>query len=70
MSNDKLADKSTSNKYIAKSELERLSSVFGKLTKDAQATKTSSENDLAGDDSAVLTMSSIGQLGRFANQLF
>jgi Glycosyl transferase family 11 len=69
MQNDKLADKSTSNKYIAKSELERLSSVFGKLTKDAQTTKALSENDTA-DDSPVLTMSSIGQLGRFANQLF
>jgi Glycosyl transferase family 11 len=70
MPNDKSADKSTSSKYIAKSELERLSSVFGKLTQDAQTTKISSKNDLTGDDSAVLTMSSIGQLGRFANQLF
>jgi Glycosyl transferase family 11 len=70
MPNDKLADKSTNSKYIAKSELERLSSVFGKLTQDAQTTKISSKNDLTGDDSAVLTMSSIGQLGRFANQLF
>ena len=70
MSNDKLADKNTSGKYIAKSELERLSSVFGNLTKDAQITKVLSENDIVSNDSSVLTMSSIGQLGRFANQIF
>ena len=70
MSNDKLADKNTSGKYIAKSELERLSSVFGNLTKDAQLTKVLSENDIVSNDSSVLTMSSIGQLGRFANQIF
>ena len=70
MSNYKLADKNTSGKYIAKSELERLSSVFGNLTKDAQITKVLSENDIVSNDSSVLTMSSIGQLGRFANQIF
>lgn len=70
MSNDKLAGKNTSGKYIAKSELERLSSVFGNLTKDAQITKVLSENDIVSNDSSVLTMSSIGQLGRFANQIF
>lgn len=69
MPNDKLANKNTSSKYSAKSELERLSSVFGNLTKDAQATKVSPINDTMGDGS-VLTMSSIGQLGRFANQIF
>jgi hypothetical protein len=44
--------------------------VFENLAKDAQITKTLPTNDSIGDDSPVLTMSSIGQLGRFANQLF
>jgi hypothetical protein len=70
MPNNKSADKNTRSKYIAKSELERLSSVFDKLTKDAQATKSLPVNDPIDDDRPVLTMSSIGQLGRFANQLF
>jgi Glycosyl transferase family 11 len=70
MPNDKSADKNTSRKYIAKSELERLTSVFENLAKDAQATKNLPANDSIGDDIPVLTMSSIGQLGRFANQLF
>jgi hypothetical protein len=70
MPNDKSADKNTSSKYIAKSELERLSNVFENLTKDAQATKTLLTNDSIGDDIPVLTMSLVVQLGRFANQLF
>jgi hypothetical protein len=60
MSKDKLSNKNTSSKYISKSELERLSSVFGNLTKDAQATKALPANDTMSDDSPVLTMSSIG----------
>jgi hypothetical protein len=70
MPNDKSAEQNTSSKYIAKSELERLTSVFENLAKDAQITKTLPTNDSIGDDIPVLTMSSIGQLGRFANQLF
>jgi Glycosyl transferase family 11 len=70
MPNNKSANKNTSSKYIAKSELERLFSIFGKLSKDAQTTKDLSVDDMTGDDNPILTMSSIGQLGRFANQLF
>jgi hypothetical protein len=70
MPNHKPADKNTSSKYIAKSELERLSSVLGKLTQEAQTTKALPASDSIDDDIPVLTMSSIGQLGRFANQLF
>ena len=70
MPNDKSAEQNTSSKYIAKSELERLSSVFENLAKDTQATKTLPANSSIDDDSPVLTMSSIGQFGRFANQLF
>jgi hypothetical protein len=39
MPNDKSADKNTSSKYIAKSDLERLTSVFENLAKDAQMTR-------------------------------
>jgi hypothetical protein len=67
---NKPADKNASGKYIAKSELERLFGVFGSLTKDAQITKALPASDSIGNDDPVLTMSSIGQLGRFANQLF
>ncbi len=70
MPNHKSVDKNTSGKYIAKSELERLFSVFGKLTQDARTTKALIVDDSMSDDTPVLTMSSIGQLGRFANQLF
>jgi hypothetical protein len=70
MPNNKSANKKTSSKYVAKSELERLFSIFGKLSQDAQTTKAVSVDDLTGDDNPVLTMSSIGQFGRFANQLF
>jgi hypothetical protein len=59
MPNDKSAEQNTSNKYIAKSELERLSSVFENLAKDAQASKTSPANDSIGGDIPVLTMSSL-----------
>jgi hypothetical protein len=70
MPNHKSADKNTSSKYIAKSELDRLSTVLGKLTQDAQTTKALPASDSIDENSPVLTMSSIGQLGRFANQLF
>jgi hypothetical protein len=59
MPNDKSADKNTSSKYIAKSELERLTSVFENLAKDAQITKTLPTNDSIGDDIPVLMMSSL-----------
>jgi Glycosyl transferase family 11 len=70
MQNDKSANNNTRSKYISKSELKRLFSVFGNLTKDAQANKDLSVDNPISSDNPLLTMSSIGQLGRFANQLF
>jgi hypothetical protein len=70
MPNDKLINENTNSKYTAKSELERLSSVFNKLTKDAQTTQALPVNNPLDGDRPVLTMSLIGQLGRFAKQLF
>jgi hypothetical protein len=59
MPNDKSADKNTSSKYIATSEIERLASVFENLAKDAQATKNLPTNDSISNDIPVLTMSSL-----------
>jgi Glycosyl transferase family 11 len=70
MPNDKLANKHTNNTYIAKSELERLLSVLGNLGRDSQTTEASPTNSSIKNNGPVLTMSSIGQLDRFANQLF
>jgi hypothetical protein len=39
MPNDRSAEQNTSSKYAAKSELERLSSIFENLAQDAQVTK-------------------------------
>lgn len=70
MSNDKSEDPIASSKYTAKSETERLFSVFENFYKDAEETKNLSLEDTTSDRQPVLTMSSIGQLGRFGNQLF
>lgn len=56
--------------YTSKSEAERVFSVFGSLKKDAEKTKSSSAVDATSDNQPVLTMSAIGKLGRFGNQLF
>jgi hypothetical protein len=69
MSNDKSAD-TASSKYTAKSETERLFGVFDTFNKSAKETKLLSVEDTMSDRQPVLTMSSIGQLGRFGNQLF
>jgi len=57
-------------KYATKSETERVFDVFGTLNKDAENIKSLLKNDLENSDRPVLTMSSLGQLGRFGNQLF
>ena len=56
--------------YTSKSETERIFSVFDGFTKDAEKTTSSLVNEAQSDHQPVLTMSSIGQLGRFGNQLF
>jgi hypothetical protein len=70
MSNNQPEEKTTGSKYTAKSELDRLFSTFGNLSKDAEATKSQSANDRADDQCPVLSMSAIGKFGRFGNQLF
>ncbi len=57
-------------KYTSKSDTERVFGVSDSLKKDVEATKSSSAKDATNDDHPVLTMSSIGKLGRFGNQLF
>jgi hypothetical protein len=57
-------------KYTTKSEIDRVFSVFNTFKKDAEQLQSSSENDAANPSDPVLTMSSLGQLGRFGNQLF
>jgi Glycosyl transferase family 11 len=58
------------SKYTAKSEIERVFSVFETFKKDAEEIKSSPADNAPSNDEPVLTMSSIGQLGRFGNQLF
>ena len=57
------------SKYTTNSETERVFSVFDTFKKDAEDIKTSSANE-ARSSQPVLTMSSLGQLGRFGNQIF
>ncbi len=58
------------SKYTTNSETDRVFNVFDTFKKDAEDTKSLSANSAATANEPVLTMSSIGQLGRFANQLF
>jgi hypothetical protein len=53
MPNDKIANKHTSSTYTAKSELERLLSVLGNLSRDAKITKALPVNEPIDDDSPV-----------------
>lgn len=57
--------------YTTKSETNRVFSVFESFNEDAEKIKSSSADDTECPSSEpVLTMSSLGQLGRFGNQLF
>jgi len=60
----------TSSKYTANSETERIFSVLESFNKNAEEIESLSANSALGDNEPVLAMSSIGQLGRFGNQLF
>ncbi len=70
MPDDRSEDRTVSAQYIAKSEMERVFSVFETFNKDAEENLVSSGEDTIIDDRPVLTMSSLGKLGRFGNQLF
>jgi len=67
---DDMTNSKTYSKYTEKSETERVFSVFQTFNKDAEELNSSSASNAPGDPESVLTMSSIGQLGRFGNQLF
>ena len=56
--------------YTSKSETERIFSIFDDFRKDAKNTESSLLHENIHDHHPVLTMSSMGQLGRFGNQLF
>ncbi|MBW4499705.1 MAG: alpha-1,2-fucosyltransferase [Scytonema hyalinum WJT4-NPBG1] len=58
------------SKYTTNSETDRVLSVFDTFKKDAENIKTSSANEAERPSQPVLTMSSLGQLGRFGNQIF
>ncbi len=59
----------SSPKYTAKSETERTFDVLESFNRDKNV-KSSPQDDSGSSSHTVLTMSSIGQLGRFGNQLF
>jgi hypothetical protein len=67
---DGMTNSKTHSKYTEKSETERIFSVFQTFNKDAEELNSSSASNAPGDHESVLTMSSIGQLGRFGNQIF
>ena len=60
----------THPEYTTKSETERVFDVFETFNQDAKNTQSSLKTDPERSDQSVLTMSSLGQLGRFGNQLF
>lgn len=67
---DDITNSKAPSKYTKKSETERVLSVFQTFNKDVEEIKSSSAQNSLSDYAPVLTMSSIGQLGRFGNQLF
>jgi hypothetical protein len=58
------------HKYISKSETKRVFNVFNSFKKDITDTKSSSPEETVSPNEPVITMSSLGKLGRFGNQLF
>ena len=71
MSNQDNSPEVMSNpKYTTKSETERVFSIINGFKKDAEKTQSFLVEEDKKDRQPVLTMSSIGKLGRFGNQLF
>ncbi len=60
----------TNPKYRTESETERVFDIFETFNKDAKDVQSPLSADIEGAGQSVLTMSSLGQLGRFGNQLF
>ncbi len=67
---DNSLDAVASSEYIAKNEIDGVFSVFETLDNEAEEIKPLPANDSSRLHQSVLTMSSIGKLGRFGNQLF
>ncbi len=59
----------TKDKYAGKSETDRGVSVFKTFQKDAERIKSLSADDATISNEPVISMSSLGDLGRFGNQL-
>ena len=57
------------SKYSARSEIEKPLNVFATFRRDASETRASSKI-LPTNNLPVVTMSSLGRLGRFGNQIF
>lgn len=57
-------------KYITDSETGGLVSVFDSFKKDVEETTSLLQEDIENPSKPVITMSSLGQFGRFGNQLF
>ncbi|NEO90151.1 MAG: alpha-1,2-fucosyltransferase [Moorea sp. SIO3G5] len=71
MSNHEHSSETIANtNYNSQSERERIFRILDGLKQEAEDTKFCLVNEDAGDVQPVLTMSSIGQFGRFGNQLF
>lgn len=60
----------TNPKYNTKSEAERVFNVLETFNRDAKNIQSCLNTDTEESNQPVLTMSSLGQLGRFGNQLF
>jgi hypothetical protein len=60
----------TNPKYKTKSETERVFDIFETFNRDAKDVQSPPNTETEGSGQSVLTMSSLGQLGRFGNQLF
>lgn len=60
----------TNPKYTTKSEVERVFNVFETFNRDAKNIQPDLNTDAEESNQPVLVMSSLGQLGRFGNQVF
>ncbi len=60
----------TNPKYRTESETERVFDIFETFNKDSKEVQSPPDADIEGSGQSILTMSSLGQLGRFGNQLF
>ena len=67
---DRLKTTTVKPNYSSQSEIDSALSIFDSFRKEAKDTKSSLGNKETSPQQPVLTLSSIGQLGRFGNQIF